>query len=146
MRLGSHFLAAFILACACGALNTAQRQQIQLNQNAFRFAEELIANGHFVADKKGDWHKDKQPAQAENEFIRAHGLVEYAKWHLGTGDRHGENSKARAKFPFGDFKNVHRCALIAIRSRAREYGYFEIERAAAELQRELERKAKAAPK
>jgi hypothetical protein len=70
---------------------------------------------------------------------------EYAKWHLGIEERHGEKTKARYRFPFGDFKNVHRSALLAIRNRARQYGYLDIENAAAQLQRKLEARSKSGP-
>jgi len=69
-------------------------------------------------------------AEAENEFIRVHGFAEYRKWHLGIDETHAEGTKARYKFPFGDFKNIHRCALLAVRSRAHQYGYVDIENAA----------------
>ena len=72
-------------------------------------------------------------AEEENEFIRVHGFAEYRKWHLGIDETHAEGTKARYKFPFGDFKNIHRCALLAVRSRAHQYGYFEIESAAIQL-------------
>jgi len=71
----------------------------------------------------------------ENEFIRVHGLAEYAKWHLGVDERYALNSKGRYKFPYGDFKNVHRCGLLAVQARARQYGYDNIEKTAAELER-----------
>jgi len=69
----------------------------------------------------------------ENDFIRDYGFPEYAKWHLAVDERHSPNSKARYRFPFGDFQNVHRCGLLAVKSRAREFGYHEIEAAAAKL-------------
>jgi hypothetical protein len=43
------------------------------------------------------------------------------------------NSKARYKFPYGDFESIHRCGLLAVKSRAHEYRYADIENAAAEL-------------
>ena len=70
---------------------------------------------------------------AENEFIRVHGFSQYARWHLGIDERHPENTKARYKFPFGDFENLHRCGLLAVRSRARQFGHPDIEAAAAQL-------------
>jgi hypothetical protein len=114
--------------------------RIKLNPVAFEFAKTLIEQDHFVADKRNDWHERQPSSVDENEFIRAHGIAEYAKWYLGIDEHHGEKSKARYKFPFGDFKNVHRSAFLAIRSRARQYGYTDIESAAAELQRRLEQK------
>ncbi len=84
-------------------------------------------------DLRNAWSEHRPSAAAENDFIRQHGFEEYAKWHLGIDDSHGQNTKARYKFPFGDFKAIHRSALLAARSRARQYGYADIENAANRL-------------
>src|SRR5438094_9017222 len=81
-------------------------------------------------------------AEDENEFIRAHGFAQYSKWHLGIDETHAEGTKARYKFPFGDFKNIHRCALLAVRSRAHQYGYSGIEDAAIQLLEMIDLKRK----
>jgi hypothetical protein len=137
----SYFLAALAITCACRAVAIASQHDVILNLDSFRFAEQLIEQGHFVADNKGNWREHRASAAKENEFIRIRGIAEYAKWHLAIDPRHGENSKARYKFPFGDFTSIDRSGLIAIRSRAREYGYSDVENAAANLQRRLEQKA-----
>ena len=113
------------------------RSGIELNGNAFTFAAELIKEGQVVADGKGDWTKHHPSADEENDFIRLHGFSEYAKWHLGVDRRFPENTKRRYKFPYGDFKNVHQCGLFAVKARARQYGYAEIENAAADLERTI---------
>ena len=64
--------------------------------------------------------------------------LQYAKWHLGIDNRFPENTKRRYKFPYGDFKDAHRCGLLAVKTRARQYGYAEIENAATELERLIE--------
>ena len=86
-----------------------------------------------MLDGKGAWAKDRPSTELENDFIRQHGFDEYAKWHLGVDDRYPENTKRRYKFPYGDFKNIHRCGVFAVKARARQYGYTDIENAAAEL-------------
>ena len=88
---------------------------IKLNGNAVAFASQLIRHGHLVADGKGGWHEDKPSAAVENDFIRLQGFAEYAKWHLGVDERYAVNTKRRYKFPFGDFTNVHRCGLLAVK-------------------------------
>jgi hypothetical protein len=99
-----------------------------------------------VIDRKGAWAKDRPSTELDNEFIRVHGFSEYAKWHLGIDDRYRENTKLRYKFPYGDFKNVHRCGVLAVQTRSREYRYSEIENAAAELRAIIEAHAKSAQK
>ena len=111
----------------------AHDKHIQLNESAFSFAQKLIGQSWFVADQRNAWSDHQPTAEEENEFIREHGFAEYAKWHLGIDDRHAENTKARYKFPFGDFKNIHRSALLAAKSRARQHGYPDIENAANRL-------------
>jgi hypothetical protein len=106
---------------------------IKVNENAVAFASQLIQEGHLIADRKGAWREHKPSADVENEFIRAHGFAEYAKWHLGVDERYAVNTKRRYKFPYGDFANVHRCGLLAVKARAAEHKYREIEDAAARL-------------
>ena len=102
----------------------------KLNTNAFDFAAALVAQNHFVNDKKGEWRKHHPSRSQESEFIRQHGFAEYANWYLAIDRRPGAHTKAGYKFPFGDFRNVHRCGLLAVKARAHQYGYDEIEAAA----------------
>ena len=141
LRTSPYFYATLLgvlVAGSCAVL-AEPRNSIELNENAFTFAAELIKEGQVVADGKGAWSKDRPSADEENEFIRVHGFAEYAKWHLGIDRRFRENTKQRYKFPYGDFKNVHRCGLLAVKARARQYGYANIENAAAELERAIKK-------
>ena len=133
-------IAVFVLSICIVAAQS--RRSIQLNEDAFTFAAELIRKRHFIADRKGAWTEHRPSADEENEFIRLHGFAAYAKWHLGIDNRFPENSKRRYKFPYGDFKNVHRCGLLAVKARARQYGYAEIENAATELDRTINDKSR----
>jgi hypothetical protein len=130
-------VAVGVLLCAISGVFAQSRGNIKLNETAFVFAAQLIKEGHFITDDKGSWGEHRPSVDEENEFIRLHGFGEYAKWHLGIDTRLAENTKRRYKFPYGDFKNVHRCGLLAAKARARQYGYTEIENAAAELERDI---------
>ena len=130
-----------ILVVGVCALLAQRRNGIELNEIAYAFAAKLIKEGQVVADGKGAWTKHRPSADEENEFIRLHGFAEYAKWHLGVDRRYPEKSKRRYKFPYGDFKEVHRCGLLAVKARARQYGYAEIENAAGELERSIKKPA-----
>ena len=57
----------------------------------------------------------------------------YQKWYLVEDDEEAEGTKARYKFPYGAFENVHRCGVLAAESRAGQYKHFDIEAAAAHL-------------
>ncbi len=131
-------IAVAILLSAIGAMRAQPQTHLKLNEDAFAFAVQLIKQGHFIADGRGAWSEHRASADEENEFLRVHGFSEYAKWHLGIDDRYPENTKRRYKFPYGDFKNVHRCGALAVQSRAGEYKYSEIENAAAELRAMIE--------
>ena len=133
----TRFVAATVLIAAIlisfAVSSFAESRTTRLNENAFAYARKLIIQGHVVLDKKNDWGDDHAAAAQENNFIRDNGFAEYSKWHLGIDATHVQDSKARFKFPFGDFKNIHRCALLAVKSRAHQYSYSDIENAAERL-------------
>ena len=142
MEIKNQGIATAFLAGACAFLcaisatvGNAQENPnaVQVNIAAFEYAKELIKQGRIVADGRGAWSEHHPSPAAENEFIRLHGFGEYAKWHLGIDNRYAENAKRRYKFPYGDFKNVHRCGVLAAQSRAAQHKYYEIENAAAQL-------------
>jgi hypothetical protein len=135
----AHSIAVAVFVFAIAVVAAQSRKSIELNETAFTFAMELVKEGQVVADGKGAWSKHRPSADEENDFIRVHGFAEYAKWHVGIDRRFRENTKRRYKFPYGDFKNVHRCGLLAVKARARQYGYANIENAAAELERAIKK-------
>jgi hypothetical protein len=106
---------------------------VMLNSTALDHARRLVDDDHFVSDERDAWSDDQPSTQEENEFIDQRGLEEYAKWHLGVDDEQPEDTKKRYKFPYGDFVDVHRCAVLTIESRAGQYKHFDIETAAAHL-------------
>lgn len=111
---------------------------VKLNSTAFDHAKSLIKDGKVVLDERDDWSEHQPTAEQENQFIEEHGFDEYAKWHLGIDDEQDEETKARYKFPYGDFERVHRCGLLAAESRAGQYKHFDIELAVAHLDGMLE--------
>ena len=131
MRLHLPLVFLCTASCVLGA-ETQRSSAISLNAAGLRFAQQLTKEGHVVLDRKGAWTRPTVGC-TENEFIRVHGFEEYGKWHLGIDNRHLPRSKAHYKFPFGDFSALHRCGLLAVKARAHEYGYAEIESAASEL-------------
>ena len=120
---------------------------VMLNRRAYEHARELINEGKFVFDERDAWSEHRPSAQEENEFIRLHGFVEYGKWYLGINDEKPEDTKGHYEFPYGDFKNVHRCGVLAAESRAGQYQHFDIENATAHLHGMMDgRKVASAPK
>jgi hypothetical protein len=106
---------------------------VKFNRPAYEHARDLIARGKAVHDERDAWSEHQPTAQEENEFIEKHGFGEYQKWYLGVDEDKGEHTKARYKFPYGDFEKVHRCAVLTIESRAGQYKHTDIELAAAHL-------------
>lgn len=113
---------------------------IKLNQRAVTFAKQLIKDGKIKNDS-GQWHAHNPDTAEENKFLEKHEIEEYAKWHLGEDTSKGEGTKGRYKFPYGDFKTVHRDGLLAAKERAAQQGYHDIEKAADELEQALEKQA-----
>jgi hypothetical protein len=128
-------------------LNRRTSMAVTLNRRAYEHAKALIDEGRFVFDERDDWSKHQPSALHESEYIRLHGSAEYGKWFLGINDERPENTKAHYAFPFGDFRDIHRCGVLAAESRAGQYRHYDIENAAAHLHGMLEgRKAATVPK
>jgi hypothetical protein len=106
---------------------------VTLNKIGFAQAKQLVIAGYVVLDNRDAWSEHQPSTAEENEFIRQNGFSEYSKWHLGIDKDQDENTKRRYKFPYGDFKNVHRCAILTAESRAGQNKYFDVESAAAHL-------------
>jgi hypothetical protein len=115
---------------------------ISLNKAAITFAKSLIKDGKIKNDE-GHWGEHNPGSAEENAYLQKHEIEEYAKWHLGEDTSKSEDTKGRYKFPYGDFKTVHRDGLIAAKERAAQQGYQDIEQAADDLLNSLEKKAAA---
>ena len=111
---------------------------VTLNKKAFENAKALILEGKFVSDQRDDWSEHQPSAKEENEFIRQHGIGEYAKWHLGINDEKSDTTKGAYEFPYGDFEKVHRCGILSAESRAAQYKHQDIASAAAHLRDMIE--------
>ena len=106
---------------------------VKLNRASFDQARTLIREGKFVADDRDAWSEHQPSAEQENRYIEEHGFAAYARWYLGVDDEEDEDTKARYKFPYGDFERVHRCGVLAAESRAGQRKYYDIELATAHL-------------
>jgi hypothetical protein len=104
-----------------------------LNENSYEFARTQIKNRNVTLDQRDAWSEHQPSTREENEFIEAHGWDEYANWHLGVDDEASEHTKARYKFPYGDFARVHRCGVLSAEVRAGRNHYRDIEDATIRL-------------
>ena len=97
---------------------------VKLHRLSYEYAKNLISNRQCVLDERSDWTDHRPARTAEGRFIEQHGFAE-ATWFCricemasrrrrrGTGGQ-----QRRYKFPYGDFNNVHRCAVLAAEARA----------------------------
>jgi hypothetical protein len=106
---------------------------VRLNKSGMNHAAKLVRDGAVVIDDRDAWSEHQPSTDEENDFIARHGYGEYAKWHLAIDDEQREFTKRRYKFPYGDFTKIHRCGVLTAESRAGQYKYLDIERAAAHL-------------
>jgi hypothetical protein len=102
-----------------------------VNPDAVEHTRKLIEARQYVLDS--DWGEVQPDAAAQNAFLDRHDWAEYAAWHLGLTDGTSEETKARHAFVVGDFRRVHRSALIACVYRAAEWRHKDIELAAHDL-------------
>jgi hypothetical protein len=107
-----------------------------VNDRAVARAQRLVDARQYVLD--GDWGESQPSADDENAYLASHSWEEYAEWHLGLRDAANDGTKARYAFVYGDFRRVHRSALIACVYRAAEWRHKQIELAAHELLQRLD--------
>ncbi|SDP77143.1 hypothetical protein SAMN04487914_1377 [Arthrobacter sp. ok909] len=112
---------------------------IKLNTAALRHAKQLIKDARIARDSRDDWSEHAPDAAQENAFIDKHGYTEYSTWHLGEDSEKTPATKGRYSFPFGDFRRLHRCAILAIESRAAQNDHDDIATAAKTLLEELDK-------
>lgn len=101
------------------------------NDAAFVHARKLIRAHQYVLNS--DWGRAQPGAAEQNRFLKSHSWDEYSQWHLGLSDGAADETKGHYAFVLGDFRRIHRMALIASVYRAAEWRHKEIELAAHEL-------------
>ncbi len=102
-----------------------------VNPAAIDRARRLIDGRQYVL--RSDWGALQPGAEEQNRFLARHSWDEYAAWHLGLTDGASDGTKARYAFVLGDFRRIHRSAVIACRFRAAEWRHKAVELAAHDL-------------
>ena len=110
-----------------------------LNEDAVAYAKRLIDGRQYVLNS--DWGEAQPSAEDENRYLARHDWDAYAAWHLGLTEGANDGTKARYAFVFGDFRRIHRTAIIACHFRAAEWRHKAIELAAHELLQYLDDRA-----
>jgi hypothetical protein len=107
-----------------------------VNPEAVARARKLIDARQYVL--ASDWGDSQPKADDENAFLKSHSWAEYASWHLALTEDANDETKARYAFVYGDFRRVHRTALIACVYRAAEWRHKTVELAAHDLLQHLD--------
>jgi len=107
-----------------------------VNDAGVERARALIDARQYVL--RSDWGSVQPGADAQNAFLEKKGWDDYAAWHLGLTEGATEHTKARYAFVLGDFRRVHRSALIACVYRASEWRHKAVELAAHDLLQHLD--------
>ena len=110
----------------------------EVNSAAVRHARELIDAGSF--DDETEWSDAAPSTEDGNAVLEEKGWDEFARWHLAVDPEANEETKARFAFPYGDFAEVNRAALIHAKQRASQNDHDAIEKAADELLQRLDEK------
>jgi hypothetical protein len=101
------------------------------NRAAVAKARQMIDSHQYDIDTP--WSDGAPSTEDANAKIERDGYDGYGEWHLGLDDEASEETKDRFGFPYGDFRRVHRSALIHAKQRASQNGHDEIVAAADEL-------------
>jgi hypothetical protein len=107
-----------------------------VNDAAVARCRQLIDAKQYVLNS--DWGDVQPNAEAQNAYLARHSWAEYGAWHLGLTEGASPETKARYAFVYGDFRRVHRTALIAVVYRASEWRHKEVELAAHDLLQRLD--------
>lgn len=107
-----------------------------VNDAAVARCRQLIDAKQYVLDS--DWGEVQPDAEAQNDYVTKHSWDAYAEWHLGLTEGANDETKARYAFVFGDFRRVHRSALVACVYRASEWRHKQVELAAHDLLQHLD--------
>jgi hypothetical protein len=110
---------------------------VKLNPAALAHARSLVDDDQYTINT--EWSKSEPTPQEENHFLDKYGWDEYAQWYLGVDTDEVEGTKARYKFPYGNFKKLHHSGVIAIKQRAAQNHYDDIVKGADELLDMLDR-------
>ncbi|AXH96581.1 hypothetical protein [Ornithinimicrobium avium] len=112
----------------------------EVNEAGVARCRGLIEARQYVLDS--EWSEVQPDAAAQNAYLERHSMEEYAAWHLGLTVGATDLTKGRYAFGYGDFRRVHRSALIACVFRAAQWRHKAVELAAHDLLQRLDAQAR----
>jgi hypothetical protein len=90
---------------------------IVLNKAAVDRAKYLIEADE-VTSFDSDWNEEKPTPTEVEQFLEAHDMEEYGEWFLGKNDQFDREVKEHYEYPYGDLREVQRCALVHSQAQA----------------------------
>lgn len=111
----------------------------EVNDAAVTHARSLIDDGRY--DTTTEWSDAAPSASDENDVVDERGYDGFGAWHLAIDPEASEGTKSRYAFPFGDFRQVNRAALIHAKQRASQNDHAEVEKAADDVLEYLDARA-----
>ena len=105
---------------------------LRFHRNALEYAKELIKQGK-VNCEVHTWTIDHPTPADEDAYLADHDFLEYGHWFLATKEGTPDDTKEHYEFPIGNFKEVFRGGVIAAKARAAQFKHHEVEAAADEL-------------
>jgi hypothetical protein len=109
----------------------ARMSKYDVNDAGVDKARRMIDSNQY--DVETDWSDGAPSTDEANAKIDRDGYEGYGEWHLALDTEASEGTKDRYGFPFGDFKRVHRSALIHAKQRASQNDHVDVEKVAGEL-------------
>jgi hypothetical protein len=104
---------------------------IKLNEGAYQHAEKLIEDGKYRINSI--W-RDAQPSEnGQAKYLEAQGWGAYSKWYLGIDTDSEAGTPQSLRFPIGDFKSVHRTALLIAKTQAEKQNAADVVKAIDDL-------------
>jgi hypothetical protein len=94
---------------------------IVLNKAAIDRVNYLIEMGE-VTSFDSDWNEEKPTPTEVEQFLEAHDMKEYGEWFLGKNDKFDPEVKEHYEYPYGDLREVQRCALVHSHAQAERRG------------------------
>ncbi len=94
---------------------------IVLNKAALDRVKYLIKAGE-VTSFDSDWNEEKPTPTEVEEYLEAHDIEEYGEWFLGKNDQFDPEVKEHYEYPYGDLREVQRCALVYSHTQAEQKG------------------------
>jgi hypothetical protein len=110
----------------------------RVNDDAVKQARKLIDDGKVDVDT--EWSDAAPSADDGNAEIEKHGYEGHGAWHLAVDPDASEETKGRYRFPYGDFTQVNRAALIHGKQRAAQNDHDAIEKVFDDLLQRLDAK------